>query len=138
MEWTLYMLREHNTVPYRDELLAAGEAMKEWLDLVRVGPLRVSPREHQRLNDYMVKALLHCENALVSEVPKHHMFAHATHRAGFQGNPKYYSTFLDEFEFGAQNCCGLRPSISSDCQMYKNAELAGCFGPLDIHLWSIV
>jgi hypothetical protein len=96
MEWALDELLKHDAVPFRDDLVVAGEAMKEWLTIIRSKPVRLDPASHQQLMDCMVRALVHCEQGRVHDVPKFHMFAHASQRAYTHGNPRFYSTFVDE------------------------------------------
>ena len=95
-EWALDLLLEYTDIPCHAEMLAAGRALKSWVDICRGEPLLVSRASAQRLSDVATRHLLMCERAQISFVPKHHMFSHSAVRLRAMGNPRQYSTFLDE------------------------------------------
>ena len=97
LKYAIVVLDRHgHGVQFSDELRKSAVAMQEWLDLVREVDLVVPVAKQQVLFDNMVRHLLNSESAEVACVPKHHMYAHATHRIGLQGNCRAYSTFIDE------------------------------------------
>jgi hypothetical protein len=96
MEWGIQLLKGYTGAAFREELLVAGEALLEWLETIRASPLNVPLESQQRMADCAVRHLAMCERAMVTFVPKCHFFAHLCHRTVLHGNPKMYSTFLDE------------------------------------------
>ena len=96
MEWAIQLLKDYPGAAFREELLVASEALLEWLDTIRASPLNVPGAAQQRMADCAVRHLVMCERAMVTFVPKSHMFAHLCHRTVVHGTPKHYSTFLDE------------------------------------------
>ena len=93
--WIRSLLRDYD-VPCCQELIAASTSLSSWLDLVSVSDFLLSIDEQQRMCDHMQRHLANCERAMISFAPKHHFFAHMSSAVGFNGNPRFYSTFLDE------------------------------------------
>ena len=77
-------------------LTAAGDALHEWLEVTRRAGDILTEVEHQSLVDNCQRHLLHSARALVAFVPKHHFFAELSLQSGRMGNPKLFSTWLDE------------------------------------------
>lgn len=96
LEWSIHLLRTYASIPCRDELLAGGQSLLRWMNIIRGGEQTLAHDELQTLTDCIVRHNLHCKRANVRLVPKHHMCAHMSMRSREHGNPKVYSTLLDE------------------------------------------
>ena len=96
MDWAIDLLRDYEGVPYRSELLAAGVALRDWAELTARAPLRLPISSQQQLCDLALRHLTNAQRARIDLVPKHHFFAHLACASGRLGNPRAYSTFLDE------------------------------------------
>ena len=95
--WAIRALRTFGwKVPHRAQLMRAGAALVSWYEVVKTEDMCVSLAGQQKAIDEMQRHMLNSEAAAINFVPKHHFFCHATHRFGHQGNPRAYSTFLDE------------------------------------------
>jgi len=95
-DWALRLLGSYEGMAFRDELMVAGTFLRRWLGLMRAGELNLQPAQLQEFTDCMHRHLRHSQRSAVGMVPKHHMAAHMSVRAQVHGNPKHYSTFLDE------------------------------------------
>ena len=76
---------------------------------MREQPKRMSP---DALAEFLDTFHRHCalmKNAGGKFVPKHHLWAHMVHMAKIAGNPRFYSTFLDE------TLNGVVASIAQSC-----------------------
>ena len=78
------------------ELRAAGAALIRYMELLKESPLHPEPHVCQEFMSCCIRHLVMAEKAGLPFVPKHHLWAHMTQRIIKQGNPRYYSTFLDE------------------------------------------
>lgn len=96
MQWAVDLVRRYPDIPLGDEVLAAGVALENWMELMRAEPWVLRPSAQQALADASVRHLLHAQRALIEMTPKHNFFAHSSNRLEWMGNPKRYSTFLDE------------------------------------------
>jgi hypothetical protein len=95
-EFALDMLRETPDLSLQEDLVHAGESVLTWSAVSRRSPMILTDPQRKQFVDLMKKHLLNCERANISMVPKHHFFAHASLRLRWMGNPRCYSTFLDE------------------------------------------
>ena len=100
----VHMLREHSDTLAAahgdavdiEALIGAGQALVDYMDILC--------RESRVMSHDGFKALLslcrtHCDLAFqagVHVLPKHHLFYHLTVRIAYQGNPRFYHTYLDE------------------------------------------
>ena len=99
LRFVLRCVREHG-VRLRevdvDALVGSGEALVAYMDILG-GHGRVIPGVVQE--ELMGLCMVHCDAALaagVHMIPKHHLWIHMTRRICSKGNPRFYSTFLDE------------------------------------------
>ena len=68
------------TIPYADELTAAGRCLSRYLEVIReAGPI-LSREEREELMETYIKHCIHCQTALVHFVPTHHLIVHLTFR----------------------------------------------------------
>ena len=97
LRWAISTIGRHGAaVPDADLLKKSGEAIIAWLGILHGHDRVVSRADLQSLNDAMLRTLLYSQEAGVKFVPKHHAYAHASHRIGFQGNCKFYACWIDE------------------------------------------
>ena len=78
-----------------------GDALVDFLRVVRTSPRRLSAEQAQSLVDCAKRAFALREAAGVAPIPKWHLMLHLVCKAYFHGNPAYYATFLDESHNGA-------------------------------------
>ena len=67
-------------VDCKASLQEAGAALCEWLDIVRAEDRIVLPSAQQQLIEEAQRHLLYSAKAGITHTPKHHLFAHITHR----------------------------------------------------------
>ena len=79
-----------------DSLLVAGSVLQDYLQLLVVSPAKVPLQTCQTLMDLCIRHLRLLSEAGVHYTPKHHLWCHLTLRIRTAGNPRCYSTFLDE------------------------------------------
>ena len=77
-------------------MLAVGEALLGARDLMASGPRRLSVGDLRQLADYARRAFALRERAGIPFVPKWHLLLHLCCRAHKDGNPYFYSTYVDE------------------------------------------
>ena len=77
-------------------LLASGEALLEWMAIVKREPRRLSPTAHRNLCDAASRFIYAASSAGVAAKPKQHMFMHLNLDSAFKGNPRFYQTYYDE------------------------------------------
>lgn len=95
--WALDLVRRLKCqIPFEDDMVAAGQALQDFLNVLREAPLTLPPRTCQRLFDLMQTHLVRSESAKVHDVPKYHACIHLAKNAAWLGNPRCYSTFVDE------------------------------------------
>eukprot|EP00959_Pyramimonas_sp_CCMP1952_P437449 9158986-Pyramimonas_sp.AAC.1 len=78
------------------ELHAAGDALVQYLQIIRDTPREVPFATRHYLLDLCLRHLVIMNDLGLSLQPKSHQFVHLTLAIGVKGNPKYYSTFHDE------------------------------------------
>ena len=84
-----------------DLLRSAGHAALDF-DAVLNGHDRIFPREScQSLLNHCNRFILLCERAAIPLLPKAHMMYHCIQRSLEKGNPRMYSTYIDESYNGA-------------------------------------
>ena len=82
LPWSLALLGTFGeAIQYADELRVAGEALVEYLTIIRTQPLVIPPADQQRLFESCQRHLIMAERAGVHFVPKHHMWLHMTYRS---------------------------------------------------------
>ena len=77
-------------------LHGAGEALQRYIELLDAYPKQPDEEQCQLLFEVGMSHLRLAEEAGVAETPKHHLFTHMLRQTKRNGNPKTYSTFLDE------------------------------------------
>ena len=94
-----YLLSEHQgqlPQPKGADLLAAGNAMVAYFDLLKESGTVVGDRRLQAMYDAVKRYLRFAGPAGVPFKPKAHALAHMVQRTQRQGNPDSYATFRDE------------------------------------------
>lgn len=94
--WAISLCRKYMDIRGAGPLLAAGEAYARFMELLDVHPRRVPPAACNELMHCTLRHLNLLHAAGVGFMPKHHLWIHMTARIPAQGNPRTYSTFLDE------------------------------------------
>jgi len=82
--------------PGRDILGAAGECVLDYMMILRRSDIRIAWDDCCKLLFLCLRHLTLMEDAGVDYLPKAHMFVHITQKIPKQGNPRFFSTFLDE------------------------------------------
>jgi len=97
MPWALRLLQEYEPhIDCADELTAAGNALVDYMAILRSQPMIMPRHKQQECLDACLRHLVNAERAGLHMVPKHHQFVHLTLRLQHHGNPRWHSTFLDE------------------------------------------
>ena len=78
------------------ELLAAGRALEQYMEIARDSPLRLSPEDRKRLLHNALGFLNVREAAGIPYKPQMHLFVHLAHTAGLFGNPRLLGNWIDE------------------------------------------
>lgn len=82
--------------PNKSTFAAAGSCLLDYMAIIRGSGVVVPRDDCHRLMFLCLRHLALMEEAGVRHLPKSHMFIHVTQRIPEQGNPRFYSTFLDE------------------------------------------
>ena len=77
-------------------LHSAGMLLQEYMDILSSAPRQVPDQTTQLLLDKVLRHLRILQHVGVKLLPKHHLWCHLTVRIRTAGNPRAYSTFLDE------------------------------------------
>ena len=77
-------------------LLGAGQALHRHMRVIKEEPRQMSAAGTQELLDTFLRHCACMKTAGAKFVPKHHLWCHLVLLAPINGNPRYYSTFLDE------------------------------------------
>lgn len=97
MRFCVHFCRTHQDRFSKSEaLLAAGEALEEYMQILKSSAFRVPLEKCARLLFLCLRFLRVMQRAGFKDMPKAHMFVHVTKRARFCGNPISYSCFRDE------------------------------------------
>ena len=138
LPWAMQALSQHGQGVYgKSDLATSANALQTWLTTVSTCDLHVPARLLQGLNDSMVRCLLAGRSAAVGSVPKHHFWAHASHRISFQGNCKYYSCFIDEgLNMVLRTCAQRAHRRHHAVRIFQLFELQGRLG-LNSFLWGV-
>ena len=97
MIWALDFCQRHaDRLREGCHLGAAGEPLVQYALLLKDSPLVVPHETCQALLDCVVQHCVRMQHADVRLLPKHHYWAHMTLQIPARGNPRFYSTFLDE------------------------------------------
>ena len=100
--WAIALLGEHErAVHMGTELLASGNALASYMELLDASPRVVDFATCTKLLDYCLRHLILFGAAGGVYTPKHHLFVHMTLKIEVHGNPKHHSTFVDETLNGA-------------------------------------
>ena len=95
--FAMELCRRHaDHIQSADALHAAGEALRDYLGLLRSSPAQVPLATCQRLLDLCIRHLVLIGVAGVPFAPNHHIWCHLTVRTRAFGNPRCYSTCFDE------------------------------------------
>ena len=79
-----------------DALIIAGEALLEYTEILATQPRRIPRDVCTHLEALCKQHLDSCSACGIAFKPKHHLYWHLTVRIRHQGNPRMYSTYLDE------------------------------------------
>ena len=96
LPFAIHLCRIYPAIRNADSLLAAGNALQDYLRLLDETPPQVPQFVCQQLLDFCIRHLRLMMHANVQLLPKHHLWCHLTIRIKDAGNPRCYSTFLDE------------------------------------------
>ena len=98
MFFTVSMMHRHpmESDPEYLPLLKAGEALIEYTRIMEDSGRNFDSETAVRFRGHCLSHLKYAREGGVPFTPKHHLFLHLTWRSSKHGNPKYYSTFLDE------------------------------------------
>ena len=97
LQWaTQYATRWSHHLREGPALVEASQALEEYLQLLRDTPQTVDDPTFERFFKLFLRHVHALEDARVPFLPKHHMLAHLTIQMREKGNPRFYSTFLDE------------------------------------------
>ena len=79
-----------------NSLLKSGDALVEYMEIMRSEPRKVSELGCSRLLRCCMDHNYHANLAGIAMKPKHHIFVHMTIGVPYNGNPRMYSTYMDE------------------------------------------
>eukprot|EP00959_Pyramimonas_sp_CCMP1952_P452369 9466468-Pyramimonas_sp.AAC.1 len=98
LRWATHYCTKQDGIdfPCRDVLGEAGSSLLEYMDILRNNGLNIEWEDCSQLLYLCLRHLTLMEQAGCEHMPKSHMFVHMTQRIPTQGNPRFYSTFLDE------------------------------------------
>ena len=99
LPWCLRLLDVHGHVlgeACRRPLKTSGEALMGWFHIVKTSPRNMTAAQMQAMCSAGVKHLVQARRAGVPFKPKHHLFTHLIRSCRTHGNPRDFSTFLDE------------------------------------------
>lgn len=82
--------------PQSAPLKAAGSALVEYFRIMECNGRNFSDDTMHAFRAHCHAHLRYAKDAGILYTPKHHLMVHLTHRAAKHGNPRFYSTFLDE------------------------------------------
>ena len=95
VRWAIDLCQKHS---FEDSMLlhAAGLALVEYMGILKAHSFHVPIQACNRLMFLCLRHLNLIQRASVTLVPKHHQWVHLTIKIPIFGNPRFYSTFLDE------------------------------------------
>ena len=82
--------------PLCDHLMAIGECLQKFISLVRASPVVVSRAVQQQMFDTVLRLCHTWDLAGLRVKPKRHLLLHLVERIEHQGNPSFYSCWMDE------------------------------------------
>ena len=88
--------RYADDVPNGHLMRSAGEALTTYSKILKETPLVVPVAVKPRLLDCVLRHIRMLNLSDIPLLPKHHYWAHMTMQIQERGNPRFYSTFLDE------------------------------------------
>ena len=77
----------------RKQLVHAGRALTEFVEVVDRSPGNLSPSSAQTLHDVYKRYMAHAASAGIPMKPKNHLWAHLINRGTKMGNPRMYGTW---------------------------------------------
>ena len=83
-------------IAHGEALLAVGEGLRRTKNVMRDNPRVLPPHALQELLDSVKRAFSCREAAGIPWTPKWHLMLHLASKARVAGNPRFYSTFVDE------------------------------------------
>ena len=97
LRWaTAFSTTYSNRLTKGDVLSAAGQSLERYMKILREAPVQVPRNQRQELLDLCVRHLVLMGLADVKYIPKSNLFVILTLRIARCGNPRSYSTFMDE------------------------------------------
>ncbi len=99
MRFCVQFCRVHRTEFCNDDggaLLAAGEALESYMNIIRTSPFKVAVSDCRQLLFLCLRFLTLMQRFGAKDLPKGHLFVHVSKRVRRCGNPRMYSTFWDE------------------------------------------
>ena len=82
--------------PLCDRLMVIGECLQKFISLVRASPVVVSRAVQQQMFDTVLRVCHTRDLAGLHVKPKRHLLLHLVERIEQQGNPSFYSCWMDE------------------------------------------
>ena len=93
-------MREHQaklwTVVDATSLLAAGDALEDWMQALRGAPRVVPAETCKQLLQLALRRNVLAMHCGVLRKPKHHLFIEMTLSIPYKGNPRFYQCYFDE------------------------------------------
>ena len=99
MEFAVFLANEKRAflpAATREAWLLASRSLLRYHEIMRTGPQKFTDGQHSEFVNAFRRYIVYSKLAGVPPTPKLHLAMHSTHRAGRNGNPKYYGVFLDE------------------------------------------
>ena len=95
--WSHTLCVKHMTsIEKGEELKAAAAALITYMDIMRDNPADMNADACEKLMHSCLRTLDMMNRAECGFTPKCHLWLHLTQRVPLCGNPRLYSTFLDE------------------------------------------
>ena len=102
----------------------AGRSLHTYLKLLRAHGERIPLQACIELMEHCVRHNRMLQRANVELRNKHHQFFHLTERIWKMGNPRFYSTFLDETLNGILSNIAMATNIGSNQQHWERRVFA--------------
>ena len=98
VRWATQYIREHaaRVREHGGHMALAGPPLVRYMDLLRTSPQTPTDETCREFCKCFREHVHHLAAAGARYLPKHHAWGHMTYRIRAKGNPKYYSTFMDE------------------------------------------
>ena len=99
MEFAVFLVNEKRMfLPEAtwEPFLLAGRSLLRYHEIMRTGPKKFTDGQQSDFVNEFRRYIVYSKLAGAPPTPKLHLAMHVTHRAGRNGNPKYYGVLLDE------------------------------------------